>query len=232
MEEELEDVLRRQYPVFRNLVDEEVRQLEHEVGRLPQTPDALRVANYAELLALREKVFPGMRQIGMFPTGYDLKWQGSCELLFIDQQYGPCCIWARATAEMILQEMCFSSPDTRGKFEAWIQGHSGHNPGVKRCMEILGPRLTADDREGCTRLADYGDWQVHHRIDKIVGDMSYEDVLRELGVSDENLKKPGFKKHERLLTKGFRERKSREMAVTSMRELYGLLSRRGNGQTP
>ena len=226
MEKEWLEIIRRLYPVVAGMTEDEIGQLEDRIKNLPGTPNPIRVSNYAELLHLRKSIMPGIEQIGMFPAGYDLYWQGRCELLFIEQHYGACCVWARATVEMLLQEMCLSDPDTRGKFEKWAQKHNGRNPGLMDCARILRQKLEEADQRGCRILADYGDWQVHHRLDKISDEMTLEDILRKMGVSEENLRKPGFNDSRQFVMKSYRLVKGREMALTSMKELYGFLSRR------
>lgn len=208
------------------VTDEEFNLREAELRKSPHTIDSIRVANFIELRTLKQSSIPECPQMGLFPSGYDLLWQGRCERMFIEGFYGPCCVWARATVELLLQEMCLLDPGASVRFRGWVRRHKGKNPGIDECMGWIVESFSSDDCRACATIKDNGDWVAHNRIDKISGDESLEDVLRGWGVSEEHLNRPGFKTQERLLRIANRHDKERGLALSSMKALYSFLSRR------
>jgi hypothetical protein len=186
-------------------------------------PDEVRVVNLIELEALRKEFFPSMLRLGAFPSGFDFVWKGGCERLFIDQMYGTCCVWTRAMLERELYEICLSSKEVAPAFKQEIL--SDHTPGIKRAKEALSDALTPNDDLAIGTIQTNGDWIVHRNLRKIVGGKEHKEMLREFGVADENLDNPGFKAAGRVIIATYALLKERDMAKSSVKALYGFLSR-------
>ena len=225
MEKKWIEHIRCHYEIPASMTDEDIGQIEDSLKDLPQYSAPIRVANFIELTELRKSFFPTKPLLGIFPTGFDTRWQGLCERLFLEGYYGPCCIWVRATVELMLQELCLLNPNVDREFKERIRG-PGQNPGIGSCLSKLGGALSEEDQRCCQAIANRGDWVVHHRLDEIMGGRTLKGLLRGWGVAEKNLDAPGFKDSERQIMQANRINQERTMAKESMEQLYGFLSRR------
>jgi hypothetical protein len=230
MKREWIDFIRKGFGIPTSITDDEINEFENRLKSLPHTSEEIRVANLIDLVQLRKRYFADMPQLGIFPSGFDLLWQGCCERMFLEGQYGPCCVWARATLQLVLHEMCLFDKYVKPEFKGQIR-HSDRTPGIGECTKALGSAWTSEDEMARKTIEDNGDAVVHHNLDQIAGRKKLEEILRGWGVADENLDAPGFKANERLLLMAYRPEREREMAKSSLEALYGFLSMHKLGQT-
>lgn len=224
MEREWIDFIRREFGIPTSITDDEINEFENRLKYLPQTSDPIRAANFIDLVQLRKRYFPDMPQLGRFPSGFDLMWYGCCERMFLEGQYGPCCVWARATLQLVLHEMCLFNKNVKPDFKEQIR-HSDLTPGIGGCARALGSAWTSEDESARKIIENNGDAVVHHNLDQIASRKKLEEILSGWGVADENLNAPGFKANERQLLMAYRPKREREMAKHSLEALYGFLSR-------
>jgi hypothetical protein len=223
-------IVRRLFKLTEGMSDQEILGYEKTLDDMPRTGSITRVGNFIEKLELRKKWMVGNWDPSLPYTDTEHAWLRVCEELFIEGDYGPCCVWARATMEHILQEDCLANPNVPEAFKKRIRGPSDKdpNPNLGELKEKLsaGGALTNADSEAIRVLAKNGKGSAHHRWDIITADRSIEDHLRDFGVDEENIHLPAFKESEGVLIKEIRFRGERRMAVESLRELYRIFSSR------
>lgn len=228
MEEKYIQFIREYFDVPADTTDEDIGRLDVFLKETPwlRRPDFMQVGNLVELRSLRKICYPAKPEPFIPPYGENLFWLFCCESLFVEGHYGPCCIWARATIEFELQELCLLDPEVPEEFKAKIRNPEKRGtPGIDACLNKLGDSLCSEGHNACDVIKNNGDYVVHHRLDKIMGVQSPEDLLREWGVSEKNINAPGFK-DKRPLMKAARYNRERIRAKESMKSLYEFDSRR------
>jgi len=163
------DLLRRQFKEFSNKTDEELEAAEKELNNLARLSESVRVGNYMTLKKLRADVLPEKPNVLSFCNlGRVFQWLNACEWLFINGEYGPCCVWARATLEFWLQELCLSLNEVDDDIKERIKNEK-RNPSIS---ELIGKLkeigiMSNEFYEHCEVIKENGDVVVHTRLDKL-----------------------------------------------------------------
>ena len=157
------------------------------------------------------------------------------ERLFREGFYIQACISARFTLEKLIQERIKEldleelSQNQAAKIERLKEmiDSKGKNPGVNDMIkEIKVVDNWSDDfTKKINTIKDYGDWQVHHRFDKIFEGMKFEDF--KWGIMDAKIGLSGLQKTEpnlRLTYIENREKKAREHSFEALKYLYEIMS--------
>lgn len=94
------------------------------------------------------------------------------ENAFVEGYYEGCCMVARATLEKLLQEQCMRFEE----FKKQIEGE-GRNPYLGDMMRKLEKKdnWSSGLRESAELVKNNGDWQAHHRLEKISQGRTAED---------------------------------------------------------
>jgi hypothetical protein len=228
MEENLIDLLRKSCEAARTMTDEEINQIESDLW-LFSTKPFLRVRNKIDLDDLRKKWMVGDWRPGLHVTDIEHNRLHDCERMFIDCLYGPCCVWARATMEHILQIDCLSDPNVPEDFKNKI--YKGRNPSLEKMKKELKMALekgyhswSDEESDLCEIIANNGDYTVHIRLDKISGGKTAKDYLREWGHSSEEIKTIQINEQDFIEMNAKEE--VRKMAIESMRCLYRMFTLR------
>jgi hypothetical protein len=229
MEKKEIELLRENCEIARGMKDEEIDKLDAYLKETPclRRPDFLQVANLIELKDLRKSCYPAMPEPFAHPYGENLFWLFCCESLFVEGHYGPCCIWARAVVEFELQEFCLLDAIVPEGFKTQIRNRGKHRtPGLDECLEKLklGNSLRPEDHKACAAVKDNGDYVVHHRLDRIMGQIP-EDIFRQRGVPESEVNSLGLEDR-RVLMKILRYDRERIRAKESMKNLYEFELRR------
>lgn len=163
----------------------------------------------------------------------EIRLQRTCEDLFVDGYYDACCVMSRSCAEYLLQDLCLEllSPDGMKEERETISKiiNLGKNPWAKEMMNVLGDRLTAEDKADLDVIFNNGDWVVHHRYDEMTGRKMAEKYEQKMPLFRIN-KATGMLEvvpdHEKATLEWYRPMEERRMAHESLRSLYRLIYKR------
>jgi hypothetical protein len=104
----------------------------------------------------------------------------STEQLFTSGFYGPCCVYARATLECLLQEDCLAQETRSHAFDAVVKRikDPGRNPSVKDMLSLLTENgvWPIETKSLAVKIADNGDYVVHHRYDGIFSGKGLDEL--------------------------------------------------------
>lgn len=215
------DLLRKWDKEFSNKTDEELEAAEKELNNLPGVSEAVRVRNYMRLKELRANVFPEYsNKILLRGTERHFQWLYTCEWLFINGKYGPCCVWARATLEFWLQELCLSLNEIDEKIKKQIKG-PGLNPSI---TELVGELkkigiMSKEFYNHCDEIKKNGNVVVHIRLDELV---SKDEIQTELGEWPEVCEKLCSDELFPQIQIGFMTKAWHNRARSSMEHLYAV----------
>lgn len=164
---------------------------------------------------------------------YEIRSQRSCEELFVDGYYDACCVMSRSCAEYVLQDLSLEllNPDGTKDEQAVISKiiSLGRNPGANEMLQVLGDRLSEDERKDIDVLFKNGDWVVHHRYDEMTGKQMAEKYSMKMPlfrINPETKKLDVVPMHERSTLEWNRPWEERRMALESLRALYRMIFRR------
>jgi hypothetical protein len=142
------------------------------------------------------------------------------ERLFREGFYIETCIAARFTIERLFHWEVKETPE----FGAQIRGNQ-RNPQLKALIDFLRKRdgWSDDIYKKVMKIKEYGDWQLHHRFDKMYEGMGQEDF--KWAVADAKFGIEGVKTefNEWLTHIQIRWKQARELAFESMRYLYEIM---------
>jgi len=116
-----------------------------------------------------------------------------------------------------LREKCLGGSETRAAYEAAKEeGRNEENPGVRKCLNILGYQEGSQVFCLCTEIANVAGFVLHHRQEKLVTDQGirtkFKDLLSEKAIDI-------LSDHKESL----RYESERDKAKESLSNLYRLL---------
>lgn len=104
----------------------------------------------------------------------------STEQLFTSGFYGPCCVYARATLEYLLQEDCLAQETRSHAFDDVIKRITdpGRNPRIKEMLNLLIENgvWPIEMKSLASKIEDNGDYVIHHRFDGIFSGMGLDEL--------------------------------------------------------
>lgn len=156
------------------------------------------------------------------------------ERLFREGFYIQACISARFTLEKLIQKRITEldseelSQNQATKIERLKEmiDNKGRNPRVKDMVEEIKviDNWSDDFTKKIDTIKDYGDWQLHHRFDKIFEGMKIEDF--KMGKMDIKIGLSGLKKIGPNLKLAYienRDKKAREHSFEALKYLYEIM---------
>ena len=158
----------------------------------------------------------------------------STEQLFTSGFYGPCCVYARATLEYLLQEDCLAQETRSHAFDDVIKmvKDPGRNPRCKDMLELLVENRVwpIETKPLAAKIADNGDYVVHHRYDGIFSGKGLDELRfvlpRTKARLDDNgivigMEQDGY--YEKLSYEINRPYEERRLSLESLRSLFKIL---------
>jgi hypothetical protein len=226
MEKEEIKLLRDNCEIARGMKDEEIDKLDAYLKETPylRRPNFIRIENLIELKRLRRLHYPAQPEPFDPRNPMDVFWLFCCESLFVDGHYGPCCVWARATIENRLYELCLLDKKSRAEFIVEKDRLKGKNPGIEWCLSKLGYPKDGEVYGLCMEIKNNGNYVVHHRLELLMSGQSIEEGCRKLGFSEKAI--GVVLQDEDLFKKANRYNWERDKAIESMSKLYEFESKR------
>ena len=158
----------------------------------------------------------------------------STEQLFTSGFYGPCCVYARATLEYLLQEDCLAQETRSHAFDDVVKKikDPGRNPSIKDMRDLLTENgvWPIETIPLAVKIADNGDYVVHHRYDGIFSGKELDElrfVLPKVKARLDNdgivigMEPDGYQ--EKLSYEINRSTEERRLSLESLRSLFKIL---------
>ena len=215
--------IRGHFEIPKDFSDDNIRKIVKELEDRHQENLNVFVGNSIELNCLNRSL---MKEPMAFEASGELKLWYAAGSLFIYGFHGPCCVWARATLEYMMQRECLENPNICMNLKRRIE-KPVRNPGLDVMYEelVLAGSWSDSDREPFLNVKRNGDYCAHHRMDKIVSmkaeDREFKKVHATTGTG--GLKVKGV--DERGTFEFWRGSEERRMAKQSLEALLLLLLR-------
>ena len=198
------------------------------------------IYNEIELMQLKKEMSFDI----FLPRGpHELSSYLSTEQLFTSGFYGPCCVYARATLEYLLQEDCLAQETHSHAFDNVIKQikDPGWNPSIKDMRNLLTKNdvWPIETIPLAVKISDNGDYVVHHRYDGIFSGKGLDELRYVLPRVKARLGNDGIVigmeqdgYYEKLSYEINRSTEERRLSLESLRSLFKILLVCRPAQTP
>jgi len=220
-----EDVawIRENFRISQDYSDDIIRKVAEKIERSKQKELKKVVGNRIELNTINRSI---LKENMFLPNeGETWLWERAGDL-FVDGYFGPCCIWARAALEYMMQKECLRDPNVCVNLKRRIE-QPKRNPGLDIMFDelVLAGSWTDADRKPFVTVKNNGDYSAYHRLDKIMSkgaeDREFKFVRAQIGA--DGLETKGI--DVRTTFEFWRGVEERGMAEKSLRALLQLLVR-------